>query len=54
MLAGRNAGVAATVLVRTGYGNRVPLPDPAIDHVAQDMAEAGQVIETICLAGKTP
>lgn len=54
MLAGRNAGVAATVLVQTGYGDRVPLPDPAIDHVTADMAEAGQIIETICLAGNIP
>jgi D-glycero-D-manno-heptose 1,7-bisphosphate phosphatase len=54
MLAGRNAGVAATVLVRTGYGDRVALPDPAIDHVAEDMADAGQIIETICLARDIP
>ena len=53
MLAGRNAGCVATVLVRTGYGDSIPLPDPAIDHVAADMAEAGEIIETICLAGKT-
>lgn len=48
MLAGRNAGVAATALVRTGYGDQVPLPDPAIDHVLDDMAKAGQIIENIC------
>jgi len=54
MLAGRNAGVGATVLVRTGYGDRIPLPDPAIDHVAADMAQAGQIIETICLAKDAP
>jgi len=49
MLAGRNAGVAATILVRTGYGDRVALPDSAIDHVASDMAEAVTSIETTCL-----
>ncbi len=49
MLAGRNAGTAATVLVRTGYGERVTLPDPAVDHVALDMAEAGRIIEATCL-----
>ncbi len=54
MGAGRNAGVAATVLVRTGYGDRIDLPDPAIDHVAADMAQAGQIIETICLAEDAP
>jgi D-glycero-D-manno-heptose 1,7-bisphosphate phosphatase len=54
MLAGRNAGVAATVLVRTGYGGRTPLPDPAIDHVAVDMAEAGEIVETTCLAEDSP
>lgn len=52
MLAGRNAGVAATVLVRTGYGSKVALPDPAVDLVVEDMAEAGQKIETICMVGK--
>jgi D-glycero-D-manno-heptose 1,7-bisphosphate phosphatase len=54
MLAGRNAGCRATVLVRTGYGDRVALPDPAIDHEAADMAQAGQIIETICLAKDAP
>lgn len=54
MLAGRNAGVAATVLVRTGYGDGVPLHDPAVDHVAADMAEAGQIIEKTCLAEDSP
>ena len=44
MLAGRNAGVGATVLVRTGYGDRVALPDPAIDHVLADMAGIASMI----------
>ena len=48
MLAGRNAGVAETVLVRTGYGLQVALPDPAVDNVVVDMAEAGRVIEATC------
>ncbi|ABD57164.1 D-glycero-alpha-D-manno-heptose-1,7-bisphosphate 7-phosphatase [Jannaschia sp. CCS1] len=47
MLAGRNAGIGATVLVKTGYGARATLPDPAIDQVAEDMAEAAQIIERI-------
>lgn len=54
MEAGRNAGVAATVLVRTGYGARIDLPDPAIDHVVADMAQAAQIIEHICLSEDTP
>jgi D-glycero-D-manno-heptose 1,7-bisphosphate phosphatase len=54
MLAGRNAGVGATILVRTGYGGRVPLPDPGIDHVVADLAAAGDFIETFCLAGTIP
>lgn len=51
MLAGRNAAVGATILVRTGYGTRLDLPDLAIDHVVMDMAEAVQIIETTCLSG---
>lgn len=51
MLAGRNAKTGATILVRTGYGDRLTLPDPAIDYVTADMAEAGHIIETTCLSG---
>ncbi|MEM7508230.1 MAG: HAD family hydrolase [Pseudomonadota bacterium] len=47
MLAGRNAGCAASVLVRTGYGDRVDVPDPALDHAVADMAEAAKIVETI-------
>lgn len=47
MLAGRNAGCAASVLVRTGYGDRVHVPDPALDHAVTDMAEAAKIVETI-------
>lgn len=54
MLAGRNAGVRATVLVRTGYGADIALPDPAVDYAVADMAEAAQVIETTCLAKGSP
>lgn len=54
MLAGRNAGTGATVLVRTGYGGSVALPDPVIDHVAADLAEAGQIIETFCFTREIP
>jgi D-glycero-D-manno-heptose 1,7-bisphosphate phosphatase len=53
MLAGRNAGVASTILVRTGYGARTPQPDPAIDHVAADMAEAAEIIEMDYRSGNT-
>ncbi len=48
MLAGYNAGVAATILVRTGYGHQVPLPDPAVDHVLDDLEMAGQIIQMVC------
>ncbi|MFT7136173.1 MAG: histidinol-phosphate phosphatase family protein [Akkermansiaceae bacterium] len=54
MLAGRNAKVGATILVRTGYGERVPLPDPAIDYALADMAEAREIIETLCLFRNVP
>lgn len=51
MLAGRNAKVGATVLVKTGYGPKMILPDPAVDHVVADMAEATHIIESRCLIG---
>lgn len=54
MAADRNARGGATILVRTGYGDRVTLPDPDIDRLAADMAEAGRIIETFCLARTTP
>jgi D-glycero-D-manno-heptose 1,7-bisphosphate phosphatase len=54
ILAGRNAATGATVLVRTGYGARVALPDPAVDHVAEDIARATDIIETFCLQGDMP
>lgn len=54
MLAGRNAKAGQTVLVRTGYGTRIDLPDPAIDCVVGDMAEAVQIIKTTCLSETAP
>ena len=44
MHAGRNAGCRATVLVRSGYGTDVDASDPAIDHVAADLAGAAALI----------
>jgi histidinol-phosphate phosphatase family protein len=44
MLAGRHAG-CRTILVRTGYGARTAAGDPAVDHVAADLAEAAAIIE---------
>ena len=43
MYAGRNAG-CKTALVRTGYGNRVPDPHDAIDHIAQTLADTVAII----------
>jgi D-glycero-D-manno-heptose 1,7-bisphosphate phosphatase len=44
MCAGRNAGCGSTVLVRTGYGSGVTLPDPAIDHEVSDLWAAVALI----------
>jgi D-glycero-D-manno-heptose 1,7-bisphosphate phosphatase len=44
MLAGRNAGCRATVLVRTGHGERVDASHPAVDHVASDLPSAVALI----------
>lgn len=49
MLAGRNAEVGNTVLVRTGYGADIALPDLAIDSVVDDLAAALPVIKSTCL-----
>jgi D-glycero-D-manno-heptose 1,7-bisphosphate phosphatase len=54
MLAGRNAGVGATVLVRTGYGDRVAVPDPAIDHVLPDMAGVSGMLDNNWPNGGAP
>lgn len=39
MLAGRNAGVRGTILVKTGYGASTEV-DGSVDHVAEDLLEA--------------
>ena len=39
------------VLVKTGYGDRVGLPDPAIDYVVADMAEVARMTETLWPTG---
>ena len=50
LLAGRNAGLHATILVRTGHGSTVDETDgtdeihAAIDHVADDLAAAVDLI----------
>ena len=44
ILAGRNAGVRGTVLVRTGHGAGVEVPDGAADHVASDLFAAAEWI----------
>src|SRR6267142_1846411 len=44
MLAGRNAGLRGTILVRTGQGDTVDHQDPAVDHVATDLLEASRLI----------
>src|SRR3989440_2296402 len=44
MLAGRNAGLRATILVRTGQGDTTDPHDPAVDYVAIDLLEASRLI----------
>lgn len=44
LLAGRNAGVRATILVRTGHGATVDPEDAAVDTVAEDLAEAARIV----------
>jgi len=44
MLAGRNAGLRGTILVRTGQGDRVDPNDPSVDYVATDLLEASRLI----------
>lgn len=41
--AGRNAGVAGTILVRTGLGASVEA-DGSVDHVAEDLAAAARLV----------
>ncbi len=47
MLAGRNAGVGATILVRTGYGDRFEHARDSIDHEAADLAAITDQILTL-------
>jgi D-glycero-D-manno-heptose 1,7-bisphosphate phosphatase len=54
MLAGRNAGTAASVLVRTGYGADVPETDPAVDHAVTDLSAAVPLIEALCGRPEAP
>src|SRR5215208_465260 len=44
MLAGRNAKLRGTILVRTGQGDRVDPNDPSVDYVATDLLEASRLI----------
>ncbi len=44
MLAGRNASLRGTILVRTGQGDRVDHNDPSVDYVATDLLEASRLI----------
>lgn len=44
LLAGRNAGVRGSILVRTGYGARVDPSHPAVDLVAEDLREAAELV----------
>jgi D-glycero-D-manno-heptose 1,7-bisphosphate phosphatase len=44
MLAGRNAGLRGTILVRTGQGDGVDPNDPSVDYVATDLLEASRLI----------
>jgi len=44
MLAGRNANLRGTILVRTGQGDRVDPNDPCVDYVATDLLEASRLI----------
>ena len=47
VLAGRNAGCKGSILVRTGYGNRVPADTPGIDFTADDLnAALRYILET--------
>src|ERR1051325_2713626 len=44
MLAGRNAKLRGTILVRTGQGDAVDPNDPSVDYVATDLLEASRLI----------
>jgi D-glycero-D-manno-heptose 1,7-bisphosphate phosphatase len=44
LLAGWNAGVQRTILVRTGHGAQVDPSHPAVDMVAEDLREAAELV----------
>ena len=44
MLAGRNAKLRGTILVRTGQGDAVDPNDPSVDYVATDLLQASRLI----------
>ena len=44
LLAGRNAGVHATILVRTGHGLSVDAGNAAVDHLVDDLSAASRLI----------
>ena len=52
MLAGRNAGLRGTILVRTGRGDQVDHHDPAVDYVATDLPEASRLIARLEISSK--
>jgi D-glycero-D-manno-heptose 1,7-bisphosphate phosphatase len=53
MLAGRNAGLRGTILVRTGQGDKVDPNDPAVDYAATDLLEASRLIARLEIPVKT-
>jgi D-glycero-D-manno-heptose 1,7-bisphosphate phosphatase len=44
LLAGRNAGCKGSILVQTGYGDRVPVDSTTFDFRAKDLSDAVQYI----------
>jgi len=52
MLAGRNAGLRGTILVRTGQGDRVDPNDPSVDYVSTDLLEASRLIARLEIPAK--
>jgi D-glycero-D-manno-heptose 1,7-bisphosphate phosphatase len=53
MLAGRNAGLRGTILVRTGQGDKVDPNDPSVDYAATDLLEASRLIARLEIPVKT-
>lgn len=51
ILAGRNAGCASTILIRTGYGATQPVGHSAIDYVVDDLAAAAELILSLDARG---